>query len=104
HMSTTELDRSALDGKDREQLHAIAGAMGVKAPTRMRKAELIDAILAAATGDPAASGNGGDAGAAAGSGRRTVRSARASELEGSSIEALAAEEDTLAAGDDGADV
>ena len=31
-MSTAELDRSTLDGKDREELHAIAGAMGVKAP------------------------------------------------------------------------
>ena len=31
-MSTTELDRSMLDGKDREELHAIAGAMGVKGP------------------------------------------------------------------------
>ena len=39
-----------LTGKDREQLHTIAGAMGVKAATRMRKADLIDAILAA-TGD-----------------------------------------------------
>jgi transcription termination factor Rho len=98
-MSTTELDRSTLDGKDREQLHAIAGAMGVKAPTRMRKAELIDAILAAATGDP--SGNGGDPEGVAGesSGRRTIRSARASELEGASIDALAAEEDALAADD-----
>jgi hypothetical protein len=35
-MSTQELDRSVLDGKDREELHAIAGAIGVKAPTRMR--------------------------------------------------------------------
>ncbi|HEY8216527.1 MAG TPA: transcription termination factor Rho [Acidimicrobiia bacterium] len=102
-MSTTELDRSTLDGKDREQLHAIAGAMGVKAPTRMRKAELIDAILAAATGDPS-SGNGGEPEDAGESGaRRTIRSARASELEGSSIEDLAAEEDSLAAGDDEGD-
>jgi transcription termination factor Rho len=98
-MSTTELDRSTLDGKDREQLHAIAGAMGVKAPTRMRKAELIDAILAAATGD--ASGNGGDPDGGEASGRRTIRSARASELEGASIEALAAEEDSLASDDVG---
>ena len=44
-MSTTELDRSMLDGKDREELHAIAAAVGVKAPTRMRKAELV-AVLA----------------------------------------------------------
>ena len=34
-MSTQELDRSMLDAKDREELHAIAGAMGVKAPTRI---------------------------------------------------------------------
>ena len=42
-MSTTDLDRSMLEGKDREELHAIAGAVGVKAPTRMRKADLVTA-------------------------------------------------------------
>jgi transcription termination factor Rho len=98
-MSTTDLDRTTLDGKDREQLHAIAGAMGVKAPTRMRKAELIDAILAAANGDSSTPGNG-DAEAAS---RRTVRSARASEVESDSIEALAAEEDAIASGGDRSD-
>ena len=82
-MSTTELDRSTLDTKDREQLHAIAGAMGVKAPTRMRKAELIDAILAAATGSDATASDNGDRD---GSARRTIRSARASELEASSMQ------------------
>ncbi len=97
-MSTTDLDRTTLDGKDREQLHAIAGAMGVKAPTRMRKAELIDAIMAAANGD-AAPGNGDGE-----SSRRTVRSARASQLESESIEALAAEEDAIASGGDEAEV
>ena len=55
-MSTQELDRSMLDSKDREELHAIAGAMGVKAPTRMRKSELIDAILDAAEGGAARRG------------------------------------------------
>jgi transcription termination factor Rho len=101
-MSTTELDRSTLDTKDREQLHAIAGAMGVKAPTRMRKAELIDAILAAATGDAgAAAGGNGDHEAGASTSRRTVRSARASTLEAASIEALAAEEEALAADETG---
>ncbi len=108
-MSTQELDRSMLDGKDREELHAIAGAMGVKAPTRMRKAELIDAILdAAERGDASGSGNGGSApashddpgGSSSGSGpsdaaRRTIRSARASELEQDTVAALAAEEDAL---------
>ena len=106
-MSTAELDRSVLDGKDRDELHAIAGAMGVNAPTRMRKAELIDAIIAAVDGNgspgvPAGAdgvdGDGGDDTAAAERGR-TVRSARASEL-ADPIEALAAEEEALAASDD----
>ena len=46
-MATPEVDRSMLEGKDREELHAIASAVGVKAPTRMRKADLVDAILEA---------------------------------------------------------
>jgi transcription termination factor Rho len=110
-MSTQELDRSMLDAKDREELHAIAGAMGVKAPTRMRKAELIDAILDAAEGsDTSGSGNGGatpparadddpgepTAGSASPDAeRRTIRSARASELDQDTVAALAAEEDAL---------
>ncbi|HEV3451233.1 MAG TPA: transcription termination factor Rho [Acidimicrobiia bacterium] len=99
-MSTQELDRSMLDGKDREELHAIAGAMGVKAPTRMRKSELIDAILDAAEGGGASSGNGDAArGAGAAAPRRTVRSARASELEQDPVASLVAEEESLAAAD-----
>ena len=52
-----QIDRSVLAGKDREELHTIAGAMGVRAATRMRKADLIDAILAAANGDGAGNGD-----------------------------------------------
>ena len=48
-MSDT-FDRSQLDGKDREQLSEIASALGVKAISRMRKADLVDAIVAAAGG------------------------------------------------------
>ena len=96
-MSPAELDRSTLDGKDREQLHAIAGAIGVKAPTRMRKAELIDAILSAGAGDAAGGSRNGEA--AASSRSRTVRSAKASELEADSIDALAAEQEAIAASD-----
>jgi len=92
-MSTTELDRSMLEGKDREELHAIAGAVGVKAPTRMRKADLVNAILEATVGTA-----GGDAAPAPAKPRtRTVRSARASEAGAETIEALAAEEDAIAA-------
>ena len=44
-MAEQQLERSMLDGKDREQLHAIAGAMGIKGVTRLRKADLVGAIL-----------------------------------------------------------
>jgi transcription termination factor Rho len=105
-MSTQELDRSMLDGKDREELHAIAGAMGVKAPTRMRKSELIDAILDAAESggtagngdqpvDPSASAAPPSTSDEADSRPRTIRSARASELERDSVAALVAEEEAL---------
>ncbi len=72
--------------------------MGVKAPTRMRKSELIDAILDAAEGTGTTSGNGDDAASAP---RRTVRSARVAEVDGDSVEALLAEEESLAAAEDG---
>ena len=63
-----------LDGKDREELHTIAGAMGVKAATRMRKADLIDAILAAANGgDRRPNGDVGRAGAEAAPGALRAR-------------------------------
>ncbi len=108
--SEQQLERSMLDGKDREELHAIAGAMGVKGITRLRKADLVDAILAAAAGR--AGGNGGGAtktatktgakaaanGAADAKPKRAVRSKKASELVAgdASLAALAAEEEALA--------
>jgi len=106
-MSTPELDRSALDGKDREQLSTIAGSMGVNVPTRMRKAEMIDAILGAASSSatsssatssspPSSSGSSSDSSGSGTSGSsRTVRSVRASEAD--PIAALAKEEDAIAA-------
>jgi transcription termination factor Rho len=97
HMSPDQqIERSMLDGKDREQLHTIAGAVGVKGATRMRKADLIEAILATANGG----GNGAESAPAASDGEpkpRRVRSARASELSQDSLAALAAEEDALGA-------
>ena len=41
---TDTFDRTQLAGKDRGQLSEIAAALGVKAVSRMRKAELADAI------------------------------------------------------------
>ena len=114
-----QLERSMLDGKDREELHAIAGAMGVKGVTRLRKADLVDAILNAAAGNgtPVATKASGTKSAAssaksavkstAGNGstgapKRAVRSKKASELaaEDQSLEALAEEQNALGAGDD----
>ncbi len=86
-MSDTELDRSVLDTKDREELHQIAGAMGVNAATRMKKADLIDAILGAVDGGDASDG---------GNRPKRVRSRRASETDDPMAE-LAAEEEAIAA-------
>ena len=99
--SEQQIERSMLAGKDREELHTIAGAVGVKSATRMRKADLIEAILVAANG----TGDGTSAAAASNGDetpkpRRAVRSARASELVDDPIAALAAEEDSLGGGDD----
>ncbi len=98
-----QIDRSVLAGKDRDELHTIAGAIGVKAATRMRKADLIDAILAAANGGEASSSAESAAPAesapAPAAKPRRVRSARASQLAADDdLAALAAEEDSLGGG------
>ena len=43
--SSEALERSVLEAKDREQLLTIAGALGVKAMSRAKKADIIDKIL-----------------------------------------------------------
>jgi len=87
-MSQT-FDRSQLDGKDREQLSEIASALGVKSVSRMRKADLVEAIVSAA------SGSNGESSAPA---PRRVRSTRAG---GDDFASIAAEENALAAADTG---
>ena len=59
-----QLERSVLEGKERDELSAIAQAMSLKTTTRTKKADIIDQILDA-TGvtsgpPPGASGNGDD--------------------------------------------
>jgi transcription termination factor Rho len=97
-MSENELDRSVLDSKDREELHAIAGAMGVRAATRMKKADLIEAILGAGNNESGDAGSdGSNDSAASGSEKpKRVRSRRASEADDPMAE-LAAEEEAIAA-------
>jgi transcription termination factor Rho len=93
-MSDT-FDRSQLDGKDREQLSEIASALGVKAISRMRKADLVDAIVTAAS---AGNGAPGDNGTATTERPRRIRSTKPA---GDDLAALAAEEDALDAADAG---
>src|SRR6478672_12373140 len=82
--STEALERSVLEGKDREQLLAIAGALGVKATSRAKKADIIAKILeqtgggagsdtAAAPGPKSRARNGN----ANGNGRTSTRPAAA---------------------------
>jgi transcription termination factor Rho len=67
-----QLERSVLEGKERDELNAIAQAMSLKTTTRTKKADIIDQILDA-TGvtsgsngaSASASANGGDTGAPA---------------------------------------
>ncbi len=55
-MAAEQLERSILERKERDELHAIATAMSLKPPARSRKSDIIDLILAA-TGV----GSGGEA-------------------------------------------
>jgi len=80
--STEALERSVLESKDREQLLAIAGALGVKATSRAKKADIIAKILeqtgAAGGGDgPQPKGRARN-GNANGNGRTSTRAAAAS--------------------------
>jgi transcription termination factor Rho len=79
-----QLERSVLEGKERDELHAIAQALSVKTNTRTKKADMIDGILKATgvsvddgpTGAVATSN--GDGGAApSGNGRRRSSANRA---------------------------
>jgi transcription termination factor Rho len=89
-MSDT-FDRSQLDGKDREQLSEIASALGVKSISRMRKADLVEAIVSAA------GSNGGDSSAKP----KKVRSTRTAGPD--DLASLADEENALASADTATD-
>ncbi len=62
-MDSTQLERTTLEAKDRDELTTIATALGGKPGSRARKAEIVDLILELAGFDgaaPAASGNGSE--------------------------------------------
>ncbi|MGP8059646.1 MAG: transcription termination factor Rho [Acidimicrobiales bacterium] len=74
-----QLERSVLESKEREELHAIAQAMSLKTTSRTKKADIIDQILEATgvTGsEGGASGNGdGSNGTGSNGARSTARRA-----------------------------
>jgi hypothetical protein len=69
-----QLERSVLEGKERDELSAIAQAMSLKTTTRTKKADIIDRILdatgvtsnGAATNGAAANGESANGGSANG--------------------------------------
>ncbi len=93
-MSET-FDRSQLDGKDREQLSEIASALGVKSTSRMRKADLVDAIVSAATAPSEAGSNGTT--------RSVPRKVRSTAPVADDLASIAEEENALAARNDSGD-
>ncbi len=98
---TDTFDRTQLDGKDRGQLSEIAAALGVKSVSRMRKAELVDAIVSAAKGSaPQMSAGAADSNGSEAARPRKIRSTVSG---GDHLAALAAEEDALAGSDAPAD-
>src|SRR3954447_3048669 len=61
-VEATALSRSRLEQKDRAELAAIVEAMGGKAGSRAKKADLVDQVLElAGAGTPASATNGGGA-------------------------------------------
>jgi transcription termination factor Rho len=82
-MSET-FDPSQLDGKDREQLSEIASTLGIKSISRMRKADLVEAIVSAGSAN----------GTAQPASPRKVRSTRAASTD--DLASLAEEENALA--------
>jgi transcription termination factor Rho len=98
-MSET-FDRSQLDGKDRDQLSQIASALGVKSTSRMRKADLVAAIVGATA---SASGGNSHSGEANGSGRSATRTIRSTRVVDDDVAAIAEEQNALAGGTDEGD-
>src|ERR1035437_1337023 len=93
-----QLERSVLEGKERDELHAIAQALSVKTTTRTKKADMIDGILKA-TGVTVGAAVTPSAGATNGDGSSSGRSTNGS-TNGSSDRSTSDRSDP--AGDEGA--
>ena len=74
-----QLERSVLEGKERDELSAIAQAMSLKTTSRTKKADIIDQILDATgvtSGSAAAASSNGDGGHAEANGAKPARRSR----------------------------
>ncbi len=93
-----QLERSVLEGKEREELHAIAQAMSLKTTTRTKKSDIIDRILEATGVTEAAPATNGSAPATNGtSGRRRSPAAASTASAGSAGEGSSDEVAAVAA-------
>jgi transcription termination factor Rho len=80
-MSETQLERSVLEAKEREELLAIADALGAKPGARAKKADLVTQILRA-TGIEAEPGARADTAVTAEKPRRATRTRKAAAVKG----------------------
>ncbi len=102
-----QLERSVLEGKERDELSAIAQAMSLKTTTRTKKADIIDQILDATgvTSAPAAQSNGDSESSGTNGAAKPARRSRASAAaRGAAGTASFVAGDGDAAGTPGADV
>src|SRR5437870_3110052 len=84
-----QLERSVLENKERDELHATADARGLKPGARTKKADLVDTILRATGVDVGEAGdNGSTAGEAEAKPRRGRSRARAAEAEVTEVTAV----------------
>jgi transcription termination factor Rho len=94
-----QLERSVLEGKERDELNAIAQAMSLKTTSRTKKADIIDQILDATgvtSGSNGASANGGEAGRSGGAGGATPATAKGASGESSASASGASEGEATA--------
>jgi len=83
-----QLERSVLEGKERDELHAIAQAMSLKTTTRTKKSDIIDRILEATGVTDAAPAANGSAPATNGTARRRSAAAGPAAAEGDGTDGL----------------
>ena len=72
-MAEEQLERSILETKERDELHAIASAMSLSPPTRSKKGDIIDLILeATGVGDSSSNGHASAKRASNGAGAKSA--------------------------------